>query len=91
MQRLMYRARTGAKLGASAVPDKQDARPPPLRGRRWAHYWPMPPRTSNGKPLLPCGICFGICTVTRPLSLTGGVYVVARNYRAHCCKAWRGV
>ena len=52
-QRLLYLACTGVNPGDSSAPDGEEYRALSLRGRRWAHYWPMPQRTPNGKPLLP--------------------------------------
>ena len=51
----------------------------------WAHYWLMPRGTQDGKPLLPCGIYFRICTVTPPLPF--GASAVAQTYHAHSCNA----
>ena len=81
VQRVLYQARARVKLGAFAAPDGAEG-PSSLRGRKWAHCWPMSRRSLNGKPLLPRGIYFGACTATRPFSRTR-VCPLSRGGMAH--------
>ena len=62
MQRALYRARTGVRLGASGSPDGEEARALFLTWENSGHYWPTPRRTMSGKRWLPCGTSSGTCT-----------------------------
>ena len=56
VQRLLYRVRTGVKLGATAAPDGEEARALFLAWEEkgpLSDYWPTRRRTPKGKPLLP--------------------------------------
>ena len=62
VQRVLYRAHTGVRLGASSSLDREEARALFLA---WEEIGPLlayPWRMVSGKPWLPCGTSSGTCT-----------------------------
>ena len=64
VQRLLYPARTGVKLGATGAPDGEEARALFLAWEDLVRCWTTSRRMVNGKPSWPCVTSSGSCTWT---------------------------
>ena len=76
VQRVLYRARTGVKLGASAAPDGEEARALFLAWEELGPLLDYVPEDGDGKPWWPCVTSSGSCTRT---SRPAGTYVRLRR------------
>ena len=87
VQRLLYRARTGLKLGASAAPDREGARALFLP---WEETGPLlvyafeDPKWQAVVAIR--DLLWDLYSDTRPV-IDLVAFAVARDYPAHCCKA----
>ena len=87
VQRFLYRARTGVKLGATAAPDGEEARALFLA---WEEMGPLLAYAAEDREwqavVAMRDLLRDLYNDTRPLNHPGAS-AVARQYRAHCCKA----
>ena len=86
MQRVLYRARTGVKLGASAAPDGEEARALFLV---WEEFGPLLDYVlEDGEWQLVVAMCDLLRELYTDKPPRGDLPAaeVARAYRAHCCK-----
>ena len=87
VQRLLYRARTGVKLGATAVPDAEEARALFLAWEEMGPLLTYAPEDPEWQALVAMrDLLRDLYSDTPPLSDLGAS-AVARQYREHCCKA----
>ena len=79
VQWILYRTRTGVKLGSAAAPDGEESRVLFLAWEELGPLLPTPRRMVSGKPWLPFGTSSGNSTLASPPRQT----FVRRRLRAH--------
>ena len=87
VQRLLYRARTGMKLGATAAPDGEEARALFLAWEEMGPLLAYAPEDPEWQAVVAMkDLLRDFYSDMRPLNDLGAS-AVARQYRAHCCEA----
>ena len=89
MQRLLYRARTGVKLGASAAPDEEEARPLFLAWEEMGPLLAYAPENPEWQAIVAMRDLLRDLYSDTPALMGLGASDVAWEYRAQCCKAAR--
>ena len=89
VQQLLYRARTGVQLGATAAPDGEEARALFLAWEAMGPLLAYAPEDPEWQAVVAIrDLLRDLYCDTPPLNDLGAS-AVARQYRAHCCKAAR--
>ena len=87
VQQLLYRARTGVKLGATAAPDGEEARTPFFAWEEMGPLLAYAPEDPEWQAVVAMrDLLRDLYNYTAFLNDLGA-FAVARQYRAHCCKA----
>ena len=86
VQRLLYRARTGVKLGANAAPDGEEARALLLASEEMGPLLAYAPEVPEWQAVVAMRDLLRDLDCDKPPLNDLGACAVARQYRAHCCK-----
>ena len=87
MQRLLYWARTGVELGASAAPDGEEARALFLAWEEMGPLLAYAPEDPEWQAVAAMRDLRRDLYSDAPPLIDRGAFVVTRDYRAYCCKA----